>query len=90
MLTDPHPIGEAEESRIIEEKLVQIANILGISMHDQLGDLRSFIYNMLQKERDQYVEINKSKKKTRVQRELDKLACSFNYERKQGEAVVEV
>lgn len=58
-------------------------------MHDQLGDLRSFIHNKLQKERDQYVEINKSKKRTRVQRVLDKLACSVNYERKQGEAVAE-
>ena len=81
--------GEAEDSRIIEEKLVQIASILGISMYDRLGDLRSFIHNMLKKERDQHAEINKIKKKTRVQRELDKLAFLVHYKRKQGEAVVE-
>lgn len=55
--------GEAEDSRIIEEKLVQIANILGISIYDRLGDLRSFIHNMLKKERDQHAEINKKQEK---------------------------
>ena len=50
-------------------------------MEDRLGDLRCFIREMLKEEEYRREGLQKSKKKTRMQRELDKLAFSVNYDR---------
>lgn len=47
--------GHNEASVKIEENMIKRANILGISMEGELGDVRSFIQEMLDKEK---VEVN--------------------------------
>lgn len=57
---------EEEVNQIIEEKLLDIAWILGISMEGQIGDLRSFIREMLTQEQGKCKKqgVNKSRKKS--------------------------
>lgn len=65
----------------IEEKLTEIANILGISMEGSVRELRWFVHEMMAEEKDKCKADNQSTKKSKVQRELEKLAFSVNYNR---------
>lgn len=77
--------GEKAPNELLEEKMFEIAKILGISMEGNLEDLRSFIHEMLRKEQSCMKVGIQSKKKSRAQRELDKLASSINYDRPAGD-----
>ena len=66
-------------SRFIEEKMIEIANVLGISMDDRLGGLRSLIRDMM-KVKGRSTGGHKTKKKSKAQREFEQLAFSVNYD----------
>lgn len=77
---------------VIEEKLLDIAKVLGSSMEGCLGDLQNFIKEMLAEEKGKgkQQEVSKSSKKSRTQRELEKLASSINYDHHTGDKEFEV
>lgn len=66
---------EEKGNKIIGEKLIEIAGVLGISMEDLLG-VRETLEEKYWREGPQ-----KSMKKSITQRELNKLAFFVNYER---------
>lgn len=59
--------GENASNLKVEEKMIAVANILGISMEGQLKALRSFLHKMLKEESNQAKVGNQSKKKSRAQ-----------------------
>lgn len=73
-------------------KLYDIAKVLGIPMEGRLGDLRSFIKEMLAEEKGKgkQQEVSKSHKKSRTERGLEKLVSSINYDRQRGDKEIGV
>lgn len=53
---------------LIEERIIDIARILGISVEDRLGELRSFISEMVKKDKGRGKDVTNSKKKSRAKR----------------------
>lgn len=70
----------------IEEKMLDIARILGITMHDNIHELRDCIRSLVEQEkRTSYNVVSKGRRKTKGSRELVNLASSINYDRPGGE-----
>lgn len=68
-----HISEEGSANKFIKEKLLEIARVLDLSMEDRLGELRSFIRDMVDEEKARHGGALKSKKKSEAQGELDKL-----------------
>ena len=77
--------GVKTTNELLEEKMFEIDKILGISMEGKIEDLRSFIHEMLTEEQSCRKMGIQSRKKSRAQRELDKLASSINYDHPTGD-----
>lgn len=69
---------EKDAKSLIEEKLFEIAEKLGISMWGKTGALRRLILEMVEEEAAKCKVVNVSTNKSKAKRELDKLACSIN------------
>lgn len=67
-----------------EETMIDIEKIFGILMENRLGELRSVIREMVKEENSRGKDVHHTKKKSRAQRELDKLAFSVNYGQPMG------
>ena len=76
---------EKDAKFLIEQKLIGVAGILVISMEGHIGDLRKVINEMVEETEGKCKGGNQSWKKSKAQRELDKLTCSINYDRPAGE-----
>ena len=66
--------GEAEAVLKVEEKMIEIARIMVISVDSRLGELRTFIEEMVNEEKGRNKIGNQSRKKSKTQRELERLA----------------
>lgn len=76
---------DKEEANLLtEERMIDIASTLGISVEDRLGELRSFFCEMVKKGKGRGTDATNSKKKSRAKRELDKLVFSVNNDRPVG------
>ena len=72
--------GEEDAFLKVEEKMIEIVRIFGISVEGRLGELRTFIAEMEKEEKGRNKVGNQSRKKSKTQRELEKLAFSVNYD----------
>lgn len=72
--------GNKDASLIIEVNLLKVVGILGISVEGHIGELRRFVSKMVEEDKRKQKGGNQSKKKTKAQRELDKLAFFVNYD----------
>ena len=79
--------GEHEADKIIEGKMIEIAQILGIFMEGKLGEMSRFIREMLTRRRGvvNTKRFLRGGKKTKTLRELEKSATSINYDRQVGD-----
>eukprot|EP00268_Persea_americana_P020801 TRINITY_DN20872_c1_g1_i1.p2 TRINITY_DN20872_c1_g1~~TRINITY_DN20872_c1_g1_i1.p2 ORF type:complete len:160 (-),score=40.87 TRINITY_DN20872_c1_g1_i1:730-1209(-) len=78
---------EHEADRLIEGKMIEIAQILGIFMEGKLGEMSRFIREMLTRRRGvvNTKRFLRGGKKTKTLRELEKSATSINYDRQVGD-----
>lgn len=72
--------GENDINLIIEKQVIEIAKVLDSSIEGRRWQLRWFIHELVDNEKTKCKGANQSRKKSKVQRELDKLAFSFNYD----------
>lgn len=76
--------GEEENAKLlVEEKMLQISQILGISVKGRMEDIRAGIREMISKEGGKNIAVQ-SRKKQKGHRELLSLASSINYGRASG------
>lgn len=92
---DIHPVHksllcEDDDARLwIEEKMLELAHILGILMEGRMDDIRDCIREMISEEKGRD-NATRSRKKQQGSRELVNLASSINYDRPSGPKRVEV
>ena len=62
-----------DKNMLIEEKLTEIANTLGISMEGSIRELRRFVHEMLAEEKDKCTAANHSRKKIKSTKGIGKI-----------------
>lgn len=72
--------GEKDINLIIEEQVIEITKVLDSSIEGRRWQLRWSFHELVDKEKTKCRGANQSRKKSKVQREIDKLAFSFNYD----------